>query len=96
MSGPTTRKEWQRWYGQYLSKVRAPNGDFQIRPDLLSEVVERLVIERRGLRALLRRNDAMFGQTRMEVVGEFLDEARAAFEALEAPDKVRGYRDPHT
>ncbi len=80
-------------YGQYFSRDRAPNGDFQVRSEYVADLVDRLVLERRGVRARLRHNDALYGQTRMEVLGEFLDEARAALDALEAPANVRGYRD---
>lgn len=90
---PMTRDEWELEFGQYLSPERAPNGDFQLRPDAIGEILDRQIVARRGVRALANPGDAFFGQTRMEVLAEFLEDARRELELIEGKDpEIERYR----
>ena len=88
-----TRGDWKERYGRYLANERAPNGDFQIRADLVRELLERLLRAKFGYAGYVTRyRDAMTGALRFELLGDFLAEARKELDALEARPRVETYR----
>ena len=90
---PMTRTEWQEQYGRYLAAERAPNGDFQVRVDLVHELLEELLREHYCVSGYVRHyRDVMYGAKRLELLGDFLTEARAELDRIEPPRATQTYR----
>lgn len=88
-----TYEQWFEDFGQWLASERAPNGDFQVQIDLLPELIDRLRLQYDGNRALVTPpGAALSGARRMELLGAFLDAARAELDRIEAVAAVRTYR----
>jgi hypothetical protein len=88
-----TRGDWKVRYGQYLASECAPNGDFQIRVDLVRELLEQLLRAKYGYVGFVTRyRDAMTGALRFELLGDFLAEARRELDEIERTTEVVTYR----
>jgi hypothetical protein len=87
-----TYEQWFERFGVWLDRARAPNGDFQVRPEVVHLLLERIRAAPFAWRSVFRTPYHERGTAECEVLGAFLEAARTELAAIRASGELTTYR----